>query len=70
VSEFVSRMQEMVIKAVASIEQDNKTAEGYANRPRRDFQFGLGDGALYQVLHTRGIQRPKTEISSQVRSSL
>jgi hypothetical protein len=42
VSEFVSRMQEMVKEAVASIEQANKTAEGYANRSRRDFQFGLG----------------------------
>ena len=46
VSEFVSRMQVLVTKAVASIEQANKTAEGYANRSRRDFQFGLGDGVL------------------------
>jgi hypothetical protein len=46
VSEYVSRMHEMATKAVASIEQANKTAEGYANRSRRDFQFGLGDGAL------------------------
>jgi hypothetical protein len=30
VSEFVLRMQEMVNKAVSSIEQANKTAEGYA----------------------------------------
>jgi predicted nucleic acid-binding protein len=46
VSEFVLRMQEMVTKAVASIEQANKTAEGYGNRSRRDFQFGLWDGVL------------------------
>jgi hypothetical protein len=46
VSEFVLRMQGMVMNAVASIEQANKTAEGYANRSRRDFQFGLGDGVL------------------------
>jgi hypothetical protein len=32
VSEFVLRMQKMVTNAVASIEQANKTAEGYANR--------------------------------------
>jgi hypothetical protein len=41
-SEFLLRMQEMVKKAVASIEQAKKTAEGYANRSRRDFQFGVG----------------------------
>jgi hypothetical protein len=39
-------MQEMVKKAVASIEKANKTAEGCANRSRREFQFGLGDGVL------------------------
>jgi hypothetical protein len=37
VSEFVSRMQEMVTKAVAAIQQANKTAEGYDNRSRWDF---------------------------------
>jgi hypothetical protein len=46
VSEFVLRMQEMVINAVASIEQDNKTVESYANRSSRDLQFCIGDGAL------------------------
>jgi Chromo (CHRromatin Organisation MOdifier) domain len=46
VSEFFSRMQVMVTKAVASIEQAKKTAEGYANRSRRDFQFCLGYGVL------------------------
>jgi hypothetical protein len=46
VSELVSRMQEMVTKAMESIEQANKTYEGYANRSRRDLQFGLGDGVL------------------------
>jgi hypothetical protein len=45
-SEFVLRMQEMVKKAVASIKQANKTAEGCANRSRSDFQSGLGDGEL------------------------
>jgi hypothetical protein len=39
----------MVKKAVASIEQANKTAEGYANRSRRDFQFGLGDRVLLSI---------------------
>jgi hypothetical protein len=42
VSEFVFSMQEMVSNAVASIEQANKTADGYANRSRHDFQFVLG----------------------------
>jgi hypothetical protein len=46
VSEFVSRMQVMGTNAVASIEQANKTAKGYANRSRRNFQFGLEDGVL------------------------
>jgi hypothetical protein len=46
-SEFVLRMQEMVTKAVASTEQANKTAEGYANRSRRDFQFVSEDGVLF-----------------------
>jgi hypothetical protein len=39
-------MQVMVTQAVASIEKANKTAEGYANRSRRNFKFGLGDGVL------------------------
>jgi hypothetical protein len=47
VSEFVVRMQEMVTKAVASIKQANKTAEGYDNRSRQDFQFSLVDGVLF-----------------------
>jgi hypothetical protein len=46
VSEFVLMMQEMVTTAVASIEQANKTAEGYANRSRREFQFALGDKVM------------------------
>jgi hypothetical protein len=50
-SEFVLRMQEMVTNAVASIEQANKTTEGYANRSRRDSQFGLGDGVLLSTKH-------------------
>jgi Chromo (CHRromatin Organisation MOdifier) domain len=46
VSEFFKRFQELVTSAVTSIDQANKTAEGYANRSRRDFQFGLGDAVL------------------------
>jgi hypothetical protein len=46
VSEFVKRLQGLVTSAVTSIDQANKTAEGYANRSRRDFQFGLGDAVL------------------------
>jgi hypothetical protein len=46
VSEFVKRLQGLVTSAVTSIDQANKTAEGYANRSRRDFQFGVGDAAL------------------------
>ena len=46
VSEFVKRMQGLVTNAVASIDQANKTAEGYANRSRRDFRFGVGDAVL------------------------
>jgi hypothetical protein len=32
--------------AVTSIDQANKTAEGYANRSRRNFQFGVGEVVL------------------------
>jgi hypothetical protein len=32
---------------VNSIGQENKTAEGYANRSRRDFQFDVGDSVLF-----------------------
>jgi hypothetical protein len=46
VSEFVKRLQGLVTSAVTSIDQANKTAEGYANRSRRDFQFGVGDAVL------------------------
>jgi hypothetical protein len=35
-----------VTSAVTSIYQANKTPERYANRSRRDFQFGVGDAAL------------------------
>jgi hypothetical protein len=42
VSEFVKMLQGLVTSAVTSIDQANKTAEGYANRSRRDFQFGVG----------------------------
>jgi hypothetical protein len=43
VSTFVKRLQELVTSAVTSIDQANKTAEGYANRSRLDFQFDVGD---------------------------
>jgi hypothetical protein len=43
VSEFVKTLQGLATSAVTSIDQANKTAEGYANRSRRDFQFGVGD---------------------------
>jgi hypothetical protein len=46
VSEFVKIMQGLVTSAVTSIDQANKTAEGYANRSRRDFQYGVGDVVL------------------------
>jgi hypothetical protein len=46
VSEFVKRMQGLVTSAVTSIDQANKTEEGYANRSRRDFQSGVGDVVL------------------------
>jgi hypothetical protein len=46
VSEFVKIMQGLATSAVTSIDQDNKTAEWYANRSRRDFKFGAGDAVL------------------------
>jgi hypothetical protein len=46
VSEFVKRLQGLVTSAVTTIDQASKTADGYANRSRRDFQFGVGDVVL------------------------
>jgi hypothetical protein len=46
VSEFVKRLQGFVTSAVTSIDQANKTAEGYANRTSRDLQFGVGDAVI------------------------
>jgi Chromo (CHRromatin Organisation MOdifier) domain len=46
VSEFFKRLQGLVTCAVTSIYRANKTAEGYANRSRRDFQLGVGDAVL------------------------
>jgi hypothetical protein len=46
VSEFVKRMQGLVTSAVTSIDQGNKTEEGYANRSRREFQYVVGDALL------------------------
>jgi hypothetical protein len=46
VSEFVKRLLGLMTSAVTSIDQANKTAEGYANRSRWDFQFGGGDVVL------------------------
>jgi hypothetical protein len=43
VSEVFKRLQGLVTSAVTSIDQANKTAEGYANRSRRDIQFGVAD---------------------------
>jgi hypothetical protein len=46
VSEVFKRMEGLVTSAVISIYQANKTAEGYENRSRRDFRFGVGDAVL------------------------
>jgi hypothetical protein len=46
VSEVFKRLQGLVTSAVTSIDQANKTAEGFANRSRRDFQFGVCDVVL------------------------
>jgi hypothetical protein len=46
VSEFVKRLQGLETSAVTSVDQANKTAEWYANRSRRDFQFGVGGFVL------------------------
>jgi hypothetical protein len=46
VSEFVKRLQGLVTSAVTSIDQANKTAEGYTNRSRRALQFGASDAVL------------------------
>jgi hypothetical protein len=48
---FVKRMQVWVTNAVTSINQANKTAEGYAKISRRDFQFGVGDVVLLSTKH-------------------
>jgi hypothetical protein len=39
-------MQGFLNSAVTSIDQENRTAEGYANRSRRDFQFAVDDAVL------------------------
>jgi hypothetical protein len=49
VDEFFKRLQGMVTSAVTAIDQANKTAEGYANRSRRDFQFGVGNSVLLSI---------------------
>jgi hypothetical protein len=46
VSEFFKRLQGLVTSAMTSIDQTNKTEEVYANRSRRDFQFGVDDAVL------------------------
>jgi hypothetical protein len=43
VSEVFKILQGLLTSAATSIHQANKTAERYANRSRRDFQFGVGD---------------------------
>jgi Chromo (CHRromatin Organisation MOdifier) domain len=45
-SEFLKRLQGLVTSAVTSIDQANKTVEGYTNRSRRGFQFVVGDAVL------------------------
>jgi hypothetical protein len=51
VPEFVKRMQGLKTSAVTCIDQANKTAERYANRSMRDFQFGVGDAVLLSIGH-------------------
>ena len=46
VGEFLSRMQSLVEKAMGAITSANESAEKYANRSRRDFEFGVGDEVL------------------------
>jgi hypothetical protein len=46
VSEFVKRMQGLVTSTVTSIDQANKTAEGYANKSMGHFHFGVGEVVL------------------------
>jgi hypothetical protein len=46
VTEFVTRMQDMAVKAKSVIEAANKSAEQYSNKARRDHQFGVGDKVL------------------------
>jgi hypothetical protein len=46
VSEFVKRLQGLLTSSVISIDQANKTAEGYANKSSRDFQFDVGDAVV------------------------
>jgi Chromo (CHRromatin Organisation MOdifier) domain len=46
VSEFFKRLQGLVTSAATLIDQANKKLEGYPNRSRRDFQFGVGDAVL------------------------
>jgi hypothetical protein len=60
-----------VTSAVTSIYQANKTAEGYAKRSQRDFQFGVGDTVLLSTKYfIHEASKIKTEVSSQVRWSL
>jgi Chromo (CHRromatin Organisation MOdifier) domain len=51
VPEFVKRMHGLKTSAVTCTNQANKTAERYANRSRRDFQFGVGDAVLLSIGH-------------------
>jgi hypothetical protein len=51
VYEFFKRLQGLVTSAATSIDQANNKLEGYANRSRRDFQFGVGDSVLISTKH-------------------
>jgi hypothetical protein len=46
VSDIFKRLQGLVTSSVTSIDRANKTAERYANRSRRDFQFCVGDAVI------------------------
>jgi hypothetical protein len=70
-SEFIKRMKGLVTSAVTSIDQANKTEEGYANRSRRDFHFGVGDAVLLSTKYfIPEAFRERRRNSSQVHWSL
>jgi hypothetical protein len=46
VSEFITRMHSLATRAQEAIASANLSAEHYANKSRRDHQFGVGDKVL------------------------